>query len=508
MFRFSPRSNRACRVRWREWGPEAFREARESGRPLALFLVAWWCGFCQRMDEAALSDPDAIALLNAFFVPARVEESRRPDVDLRYNRDGWPTIAFLTPQGRHFHSVNYMDAGPFADLLARIVQLHRDGQLPPGVEPLQTGGAPAPKGAQPPGPALFYEIVGMMEGLADPVHGGFGGGFKFLHAEANDFFLYLYEASGERRYLDHALLTLARLRESPMRDGELGGFFRYSSRPDWSEPHWEKLLQDQAGLLRNYLHAWRLSGDAACRESAGELLRFVETCLYDPAAGLFRGGQDYAAIDGPPAPGGAAPTLPVVDETLYCDANALMASAALDAWRVLGRERWRRMAAGALEALWRRFRAGDGRTLHWWDGSPEGGARVPGLLADAVETGLALLDAHAALGGEVYLRRAAGLAETIMGRNGMPGGAFADIDEPGPGRLATPLAVMPRNARAALFLLRLAEAAGNGAWRQAAFRALAAFPEPHREHGAFAAGYGLALGKLLETTGVTRLPAC
>ena len=109
MFRFSVRSNQANLINWREWGTEAFEEAQQEGKLVALFITAFWCGFCQRMDETALSDDDVITLLNGFFVPIRVEESQRPDVDLRYNQNGWPTITVLTPDGSQLFTVNYMD---------------------------------------------------------------------------------------------------------------------------------------------------------------------------------------------------------------------------------------------------------------------------------------------------------------------------------------------------------------------------------------------------------------
>ncbi|MAF37311.1 MAG: hypothetical protein CL696_00245, partial [Chloroflexi bacterium] len=113
MFRFSVRPNRAHLIDWREWGEDAFEEARQQDKPVVLFITAFWCGFCQRMDENALSDNETIALLNAFFIPIRVEESQRPDVDLRYNQNGWPSIAILTPDGGHLFTVNYMGTDPF-----------------------------------------------------------------------------------------------------------------------------------------------------------------------------------------------------------------------------------------------------------------------------------------------------------------------------------------------------------------------------------------------------------
>ena len=515
MFRFSAGANQAHLVSWREWGYEAFQEAREQGKPLALFLTAFWCGFCQRMDEGALSDPEAIALLNAFLVPVRVEESQRPDVDLRYNQDGWPTIAFLNPDGDHLFSVNYMDPDPFVELLVRVVQLHQQGDLlrgeseAPDSQPLREPD-PAAEGGHTLGPALFYEVLGLVEGLADPVHGGFGDGFKFLHTDAHDFFLYVYQATGERQYLDHVLLTLTKLRAGPMFDAPLGGFFRYSSKPDWSEPHREKLLYDQAALLRNYLHAYLLTGEAEWRVHAEGIIEFVESYLFDEEAGAYLGCQDYVAFDSPvPAEATHRQTRPVVDELVYCDANAAMVSACLDAWWLLGRVVCRERAERVLETLWRRLRAQDGRMFHYWEGNRDTGGKSLGLLVDSVETGLALLDAYAILGGEVYLQRAEQLANAIRQWHLLPDGGIADISQAGPGRLSTPVGVMPQNARAALFFLRLSAIGGEMGNRETAGRALARFTGSHSIHGAFASGFGHAVGRLLaepELVTVTGVP--
>src|SRR5919202_1226399 len=105
-FRFSPRPNRADRIRWREWGSSAFEEAARQDRPIALFVTAFWCGVCQRL-----------------------EETQRPDVDLRYTRDGWPTIAFLSPSGEPILSVNALEPEPFISLLVKLVDAQDRGTL-------------------------------------------------------------------------------------------------------------------------------------------------------------------------------------------------------------------------------------------------------------------------------------------------------------------------------------------------------------------------------------------
>jgi uncharacterized protein YyaL (SSP411 family) len=499
MFRFSPRSNRAHEVRWRQWEGQAFCEAEEQHKPIVLFLTAFWCGYCQRLDETTLSNEQVIALLNAFFIPIRVEESQRPDVDLRYNQNGWPTIAFLTPAGDHLFSVNYTAPEPFINLLVKVVDAYRrDPATLCGNAERQRAAAATSRPEESPaplGPAVVAEIAGMIEGLADATHGGYGTQFKFLHPEANDFFLYVFEVTGDTAYLDHVCLTLDTMRHSSTFDAEHGGFFRYSSKPDWHEPHPEKLLDDQAGLLRNYLHAYLLTEQPRFRDTAEGLVDYLETTLASPHQACLFGCQDYVRpeLDLAALRQGPQPMVSLIDEYVYCDANAHTASAYLDAWWILGRDDCRERARHILEQLWETLRTPDGSMYHYSDGEPH----VPGLLMDSVRTGLALLDAYAACGQEAYLERARHLAAAIARQHRSEAGGFCDISTTGPASLRFPVAVLAQNAHAAAFFVRLADLSGDLDYRKLAHWALKPFPNSHRQHGAFAAGFGHALGRLL-----------
>jgi uncharacterized protein YyaL (SSP411 family) len=501
MLRFSPRAHRAHLISWWEWGEEAFRAAQQQDKPLVVCLTAFWCGYCQRMDETSLSNDEVIALLNAFFIPIRVEESQHPDVDLRYNQNGWPTIAFLTPSGDHLVSVNYTAPEPFTQLLVKLVDAYQrdkstlieaaaknraDAQS--HHQPQET---PAPLGAP-----IVAEIAGMVEGLADPVHGGYGTKNKFLHTEANEFLLYLSEATGTLSYLNHVRLTLDKMRHSRTFDGKDGGFFRYSSRADWQEPHPEKLLDDQAALLRNYLHTYLLTDETSYRETAEGLVDYLNTTLSAATHPCFLGCQDYVRPDlsasdrqtsGPP------PLLSCIDELVYCDANARAASALLDAWWLLGREDCRERALQILAMLWDTLRAPDGGMYHYSDGAPH----VPGLLMDSVMMGLALLDAYAVCGHPVYLERAKQLAEAIVHQHRNANGGFYDISVAGPASLQYPVTVLTQNAAVASCFVRLADLSGDIAYRKTAHWALRRFPNSHRIYEAFAAGFGHGLGRLL-----------
>jgi len=498
MLRFSPRPNRAHQISWWEWGEEAFQAARQQDKPVVVFLMAFWCGYCQRMDETSLSHEEVIALLNAFFIPIRVEESQRPDVDLRYNQNGWPTVAFLTPAGDPLLSVNYTAPEPFITLLVRVIDTYQRDQSTlleaaahrrADALTRQSQETPAPLGAP-----IVAEIAGMIEGLADPVHGGYGTQAKFLHTDANEFLLYLYAATGTAFYLEHVRLTLEKMRHSRTFDARDGGFFRYSSRADWQEPHPEKLLDDQAALLRNYLHTYLLTDQVSYRETAEGLVTYLNTTLSATTQAGFFGCQDYVRPElttgrtsGPP------PLLSLIDELVYCDANARAASAYLDAWWLLGREDCKDRAQLVLEHLWETLRAPDGGMYHYSDGTP----RVPGLLLDSVMTGLALLDAYAVCGHAVYLARARQLAEEIVRQHRNATGGFDDLSVVGPASLQYPVTVLTHNANVAAFYVRLADLSGDIAYRKTAHWALRRFPNSHRNYAAFAASFGHALGRLL-----------
>lgn len=499
MFRFSPRNNRAHLVKWREWGEAAFQEAHDKDKLVAVCITAFWCGFCQRMDETTLSNDDVITLLNALFVPVRVDEAQRPDVDIRYNQDGWPTIAFLTPEGDHLVSVNYMDTEPFLDLLVRLINYYQQekpalqeqfAQARAAATRNGDGAAPAPPSAE-----TVARITGLVEGLADQEHGGYGIGAKFLHPEANEFLLSLFETTGERAFLDHVLLTLTRMRASRTYDAGDGGFFRYSSRRDWQEPHQEKLLEDQAALLCNYLHAYLLTDEPSYRETAQGLIQYLNTTLYDATKGVFFGCQDYLRPDGFSFRSSSGPPelMSLIDTNIYCDANAHVASAYLDAWWLLGLDDCRAQARSVLAWLWKNLRVPDGGMCHYSDGEP----RVRGILTDSVMTGLALLDASVLLHDGTYLGQALELAEYIVRRHRNPHGGFFDISETGPARLHYPLTRLTQNAGAVTFFDRLATLTGEARYREEAHWALRSFTNTGDQYDVQAASFGHALAQLL-----------
>ena len=125
-FRFSPRPNRAGEIAWMPWGEPAFERAKSEDKPILLSISAVWCHWCHVMDETSYSDQGVIEAINRNFVPIRVDNDRRPDVNARYNMGGWPTTAFLAPDGTTLTGATYLPPQQFRRALEEIARFYAD----------------------------------------------------------------------------------------------------------------------------------------------------------------------------------------------------------------------------------------------------------------------------------------------------------------------------------------------------------------------------------------------
>jgi uncharacterized protein len=495
MLRFSPNPNLAHLVHWFEWEGDAFRRAQEQDKPVMLFLSAFWCRYCQRMDEGAFSDRENMALLNAYFVALRVENATRPDIDTRYNLNGWPTVAFFTPAGELLAAVNYLGVDEFKELLLNVYMGYQEKKTEHRVTkwPDESEAVVAPQAErEPAGGSALTEITNGIMALADRFHGGYGQGQKFIHAEANDFMLRRYEATEDAAYLDHVRLTLDRMRESPIYDDKDGGYFRTTSGADWVQPHREKLLGEQAGLLSNCLHALRFTQRREYARMAEEIIDYLDRKLFDPSSGAFFGCEDFLRRE-TSADTSADEFFTIIDQCVYTDANAQAISAYLDAAAILGRTDCKERALSVLEFLWSHSRSATEGMYHYYDGTPH----VPGLLNDQAGMGAALIEAHHATGETAYLERARELAEFVLARLRNPEGGYFDLGAGELGFLKFRLTALEQNGAAAFFFLKLAQAGREPKYFEAAGWALRAFSGDFASCGIHAAPFGRALGEWL-----------
>jgi uncharacterized protein YyaL (SSP411 family) len=472
-FHFSPRPNRAHEVRWKPWSPEAFEAARAADKPILLSISAVWCHWCHVMDESTYSDQRVIELVNEQYVPIRVDNDVRPDVNQRYNMGGWPTTAFLTPQGDILTGATYLPPEQMAGALAKVSSYYRQNKpeiVANVLEGRQRAGAAVAASAGALDEGLVDRVLGNVENAYDPTYGGFGTAPKFPQTDAICLLAEQSVVKSEPRLLEMASHTLARMAGGGTYDHVEGGFFRYSTTQDWSVPHFEKMLEDHAGLLS----ALALTGQAEILDDA---VRYLDTVLRDPDTGLYAGSQDadedYYSRD---AAGRDQLEAPYVDRRVYVGWNCALAAAFLEADVRLGRPQLRERALQLLESVFQRYSAPEGGLLHT-DGSG-------GQLADQVWGLLAAVRAG-------WDRRARELLQHLEERFGDAelGGYFDHAGGDQLGRLGERLKPLAENSVAAVALHEMGET-------DRARRALESVASLPRQYGLMAAVFARALDRV------------
>jgi hypothetical protein len=363
-------------VRWREWNDETFAEAKEQNKPILLGISAVWCHWCHVMDRGVDGDPVHTGVynnapiadfINVNFIPVRVDNDQRPDINARYNMGGWPTTCFLTPDGEVIYGATYLAPSQMRNLLPQIAEVwqNRRDEL---LQKMTTGDARTITEANSSPDTLrssyldTKEIVGNITHAItrnyDPKHGGLGEGQKFPMSDAWSLLLSAYAETKEPRLFDMVATTLVNMGTRGMYDLVEGGWFRYSTTPDWSVPHFEKMLEDYARLLPVYLNAILLETNDARKTTLTKIVQssfdyLAKTLLFDKdGVTYFAGSQDadetYYMLSRDER---RAMQAPFIDWRLYADWNALMVSALLHASVVLDQPNYRDLAVRVWQTL-------------------------------------------------------------------------------------------------------------------------------------------------------------
>ena len=280
-------------VDWWQWGPDALAEAERLSKPILLSIGYAACHWCHVMAHESFEDDEVAAVLNRGFVAIKVDREERPDIDAIYmsattamtGRGGWPMTCILTPAGEPFFCGTYFPKPSFLQLLSGVSEAwtnRRDEVLASGshiVEALRsstTVGAPAHVGA-----IELERAEELLSSSYDWTNGGFGGAPKFPPSMVLEFLLRHWGRTGSERALRMVEGTCEAMARGGMYDQLAGGFARYSVDAGWVVPHFEKMLYDNAQLLRVYLHLWRATGsplaERVSRQTADFLLRDLGT---------------------------------------------------------------------------------------------------------------------------------------------------------------------------------------------------------------------------------------
>jgi uncharacterized protein YyaL (SSP411 family) len=300
-------------VDWYPWGPEALQVSRTLDRPILLSIGYSACHWCHVMERESFENEDTARLMNELFVCVKVDREERPDLDQVYQlvvqlmgrSGGWPLTVFLTPDqkpffgGTYFPPVDRYGMPGFPRVLQAIAEAYRDrrgevdeqsAELTKAIVEVTTGearktsGASGASGEHGLGPDLVARAVQKLASRFDDRHGGFGQKPKFPNTMSLD----LLSRGGQG---DRVVKALDAMRAGGIWDHLGGGFHRYSTDERWLVPHFEKMLYDNALLLRAYTDGWRATRDERHAQTVRAIAGYLAREMTAP------GGAFYATQD-------------------------------------------------------------------------------------------------------------------------------------------------------------------------------------------------------------------
>lgn len=475
-------------VDWHEWGPEAFETAERAGKPVLCSLTAPWCAWCERMDEESYSDPKLAANIGESFLPVRVDVDRQPRIRERYNMGGFPTTVFLTPEGEVLSGATYLGPDGLRQVLDGVRGSWDAKGSAAGRIPRSVSGDDRPAGEVT--ADIEAHMVEQVAAAFDEEYGGWGTDAKFPLSRTIEFAL--------KRDRDRATRTLEAV-QAHLFDTYDGGFYRFAETQRWGEPHREKLVDENAALLRAFTAGYLYTGENSYQVTAERTAEYLMTTAWNgDAFAASQAASDYYTLE-PTKREDADP--PHVDPTVFADRNGIAADAMFRFAAVTDHEGARRHAERALETILGTL-LDDGRIDHFGGDETESG-----LLVDHARVLSGLTAAAQVTGPDKWLDPAKAVADDAIDRLVTADGSFRDGDPTGAGLLERPLYPLGTNAEMADALSDLEALTGETRYGDVAEDALAAFAGAYDRMGVEAAEYAAACARAHYEPLVVRTPA-
>lgn len=291
------------KIDWYPWSDEAFEAARKQNKPVFLSSGAIWCHWCHVMAKECFENDDIVRLLNEKYISVKLDRDERPDIDRRYQGavsamgfgGGWPLSVFLTPErtpffgGTYFPPEDSLNRPGFIKVLTAVAEFYETNKadvseysrkvLDSLKQRPQAGGAI--------GMSVVREAVTDILSRFDTRNGGFGSSPKFPAPGAVEFLLNRHYFLQLESLGYAARKTLESMARGGFHDQLGGGFHRYSVDAEWIVPHFEKMADDNAWHLRNYLDGYAVFGNVSFREVAEGIIGFIRNVLSDPEGGFY-----------------------------------------------------------------------------------------------------------------------------------------------------------------------------------------------------------------------------
>ncbi|NBB76730.1 MAG: DUF255 domain-containing protein [Bacteroidetes bacterium] len=297
-------------VDWYPWSEEAFEKARREDKPVFLSIGYATCHWCHVMAHESFEDDDVAQLMNETFINIKLDREERPDIDNTYmtvcqmitGHGGWPLTIIMTPDKEPFYAATYipkhsrsnrMGMMEFIPAIADAWKNDRENvmksaeQIKHGFSrTLNLGRADSEVPVE-----MIHKARQELKNRYDPVKGGFGTAPKFPSPHNLLFLLEYHRLNEDKKALSMVHHTLQEMRLGGIWDHVGFGFHRYSTDQEWLLPHFEKMLYDQANLLRAYAEAWRDTRDPLFKETVYQILEYLDECMTS-AEGAFFSAED------------------------------------------------------------------------------------------------------------------------------------------------------------------------------------------------------------------------
>jgi len=293
-------------VDWYSWGDEAFQKAKSQNRPILLSIGYSACHWCHVMERESFEDEKIAALMNDLFVNIKVDREERPDLDEIYmnavqmltGRGGWPMTVFLTPEGKPFYGGTYFPPEDrygvpgFPKILQGVANAYRE--KPKDVErsveqilaALQRMSL-STESQQPFSSDIIGQSAEQLAQAYDTDHGGLGKAPKFPNVGVYELFLRHYHHSKGSRFLEMVTHTLTKMAQGGIYDHLGGGFHRYSVDAKWLVPHFEKMLYDNAQLVRIYAQVYCVTGEPLFKQVVDETMNYLMREMLHTEGGFY-----------------------------------------------------------------------------------------------------------------------------------------------------------------------------------------------------------------------------
>lgn len=487
-------------VKWQEWGKEAFKAAEKEKKPVLLNLTATWCHWCHVNDRENFSDKETADYINSHFIPIRVDIDSRPDIKERYHMGGFPTIAFLNFYGELMGGGTYQPREQLMESLKAFLTLYKTNlgektfSEKNFVKKVKEKNEKGKSCLAELGKSLVNQEAGFLVSGFDRINGGWGHEPKFPMSDALDLCCDMYYVNNDPRFLEIIKKTLDSMKG--LHDDTEGGFFRYSVTKSWDEPHYEKLLDVNAGLLSNYVRGYKILDNPTYKRIITKCLGYVTNVLFDEGK-AFHGSQDanehyYKAS----MAGRKRLQEPNIDKTFYIDWNGKMISAFLEAGHLLKNEVAKQIALNAIHFIAKNCLDKEKGFYHIFRLTKE----QPGFLGDNVYMLKALIDAYQYSNVDKYLEIAEKVAEiTIRNFSGKEPGFFDRMAfKDDVGHLNYDLKPLVENSVMAMNLIRLSKMLAKPSYKELARKTLLAVSCDYEQFGIHGAMFGKAVKMYLE----------